>query len=352
MNNNYKNGEKMSTQKRVEWIDEFRGIAMLLVVVEHTGLRFWGRIILAFHMPCFFLLTGYLYTYKQQSRYSVREYLFNEIYRIGVPYIFYFLFKELINYIVIPMTNNISFNYLSVKGILRDMLYLNVYWFIPCLFISGLLFHIFSKTIFRKNNLFPKCLVIILCLVIVSISNGYQLPFGLGQCCMAIIFLTIGSCSKEVVEKINGMLLKNKIGFFFFFFLILCMCVIYNFYCGDNFMMYINSYGKIVPAVIGAIAGSYALLVGTFILQPLFNKCKIIKKIVIWFGTNSLLLYPAHMWGIDLSRLVRKYIIASEMNWIVTFIINTSFAMLVSIIIVFFSNKYIPILGGKKRRIR
>lgn len=329
-------------RNRVEWIDEFRGLAMVLVVLEHTGLRFFGRIILAFHMPCFFFLSGYLYTYTKQSKHTLREYLSNNIYRIGIPYILYVSIKGLIDYFWVPI-NRDCFSILQIA--------VDQYWFISCLFISGLVFHILYKTIFIKNEDLTKTLVIILCWFIVGICNGCQLPFGLGQCFMALIFLTIGSCSNKLIERIYNTPLKIKISLGVMFSTVLTICIIYNFYYGDNFFMYNNSYGKIIPAVIGAIAGTFVLLIGNFLLQPVFNKYEIVKKIVLWFGTNSLLLYPAHLWGIDMSRLVRKYVSILNLNWIITFVANTCFALLVSVIIVFLSNKYFPIMGGKKRRV-
>lgn len=52
-------------QKRVQWIDLSRGVAIIAMVVGHTlgpytG-QFFGSFIFAFHMPIFFILSGYLY---------------------------------------------------------------------------------------------------------------------------------------------------------------------------------------------------------------------------------------------------------------------------------------------------
>ncbi|WEE36950.1 acyltransferase family protein [Lactiplantibacillus paraplantarum] len=51
--------------KRIEWIDIAKGIAILAVVIGHTlgpyNGQFFGSLIFAFHMPIFFMLSGYLY---------------------------------------------------------------------------------------------------------------------------------------------------------------------------------------------------------------------------------------------------------------------------------------------------
>lgn len=46
--------------KRNEEIELIRGAAMILVFIHHAGFPL-GHYILGFHMPFFFLLSGYLY---------------------------------------------------------------------------------------------------------------------------------------------------------------------------------------------------------------------------------------------------------------------------------------------------
>lgn len=52
-------------RKRIEWIDIAKGTAILAVVIGHTlgpyNGQFFGSLIFAFHMPIFFMLSGYLY---------------------------------------------------------------------------------------------------------------------------------------------------------------------------------------------------------------------------------------------------------------------------------------------------
>lgn len=67
------------SNKRIEWIDSTRGIAILLVVVGHVvggytgnyGLPEYQRIIdivvdviYTFHMPLFFMISGYVFGLK------------------------------------------------------------------------------------------------------------------------------------------------------------------------------------------------------------------------------------------------------------------------------------------------
>lgn len=49
---------------RIDWIDVAKGIAILLVIIGHTLKTgtFWRHTIFSFHMPLFFILSGYTYT--------------------------------------------------------------------------------------------------------------------------------------------------------------------------------------------------------------------------------------------------------------------------------------------------
>lgn len=70
--------------KRLDWIDIAKGIAMILVIVGHTvpnpsPLR---HAIFSFHMPVFFILAGYTFRPKPW-----RELLSGSVSRLLVPYV-------------------------------------------------------------------------------------------------------------------------------------------------------------------------------------------------------------------------------------------------------------------------
>lgn len=52
----------LSEQARFPWIDFCRGIAIILMVAGYTGtLGLINKIIYAFHMPLFVMISGFLY---------------------------------------------------------------------------------------------------------------------------------------------------------------------------------------------------------------------------------------------------------------------------------------------------
>ena len=47
--------------RRVGWIDIARGICMLAIIAGHFGVNWIGNIVFLFHLPVFFILSGYLF---------------------------------------------------------------------------------------------------------------------------------------------------------------------------------------------------------------------------------------------------------------------------------------------------
>lgn len=71
--------------RRENWIDAAKGIAILIVVLNHSGLvipgvNFWGGM---FYVPAFFLLAGYTYAPKEESLWSFTK---RKAKRLLIPY--------------------------------------------------------------------------------------------------------------------------------------------------------------------------------------------------------------------------------------------------------------------------
>ena len=89
-----------SNAKRNEMIDFIRGGAILLVMIQHCGAPY-AEIILSFHMPFFFLLSGYLYNYREfEKRSDFANFFRNQFRRLIIPYLWFELFDLLVSCIM------------------------------------------------------------------------------------------------------------------------------------------------------------------------------------------------------------------------------------------------------------
>ena len=56
--------EKPAGGGRIEWIDLAKGLAMILIIAGHAGHDPVDRFLYTFHVPVFFLISGYFITEK------------------------------------------------------------------------------------------------------------------------------------------------------------------------------------------------------------------------------------------------------------------------------------------------
>lgn len=338
-------------RNRKNWIDIYRGSAMLLVILQHTGLAYAGRFIMGFHMPLFFVLSGYLHKLTNQKEKDNKTFLIHQVNRLLVPYVFYLVVYWLIVYCIIPCISGTFSSIGLLKKIAHDLLYLDKYWFIMSLFVVNIAFHYIHKVInaskYEITDKMIDIIVIVISIVIVCVTNGTNYPLLIGQNAMAFVFWGLGDLVSPIVDKYENykakaMLVTSAVGF-----VIMCIGVILNFkYCnGANFNMWCNEYGNIEYALIGAVGG---ILFWAGIVY--FLKDIAIGKIIMkWIGINSLVIYPLHLWGRDIGQLVIDMLCCDGLHWIALFAIKFFCAITVMVIGVSMVNRYCPLLAGRRK---
>ena len=157
----------MSTNyARYNWIDWSKSIAIFLVIWGHVPMAQSGTytFIYSFHMPLFFLISGYLYNPKK----TIKEELYKNLKTLMLPYFIYqlifypywFVRELLVPHQVINIDNSII--HPIIQSLLSDAIN-GPTWFIYCLF----LIKIYSYLIQRKQSLYwltasTSCLISIL----------------------------------------------------------------------------------------------------------------------------------------------------------------------------------------------
>lgn len=66
---------------RVEWVDIYKALGIILVVVGHTT-GILNTYIYQFHMAAFFLISGYTTNLEKDT---VGHYIYKKIYRLFIP---------------------------------------------------------------------------------------------------------------------------------------------------------------------------------------------------------------------------------------------------------------------------
>ncbi len=183
---------------KIQWVDTLKWFGMFTVILGHMSSPFSG-LIYSFHMPLFFMLSGFFLRFSQ----PVAETAKKDFRRLMIPYfIFSFLGLgfEVLKRIAL---NRPSLEILvELKGILWSMDYEGlqhhygfVLWFLPTLFFSrqliSLIYRLLSSKILRVGAV----------LLIFTFSFYISLPFGLDHAMNAVFWLWLGHQAFGIYEK-------------------------------------------------------------------------------------------------------------------------------------------------------
>lgn len=288
-------------RKRIEWVDVYKGILILLVVLAHSlqevylahGKDFtvdWFRnIIYSFHMPAFMAMSGYLV-------YNINGY--SNKFKVIVK-----RFKQLI----IPLLIwTIAFSFAKGTNYIGLILYPNNgYWFLWTLFFIIVIFNVvdwISERLHIRQEIAIVCTTLILMIVQTIIPNprflayeyiAYYFPFYMMGC---------------YANKYKELLPKNlvlTILLFLLWFVLACYWTPNNtppFLSGNSFIpskILQLSYRMFVPIV---------FCIAMYLLVPYLKKTSnVIWKILVEIGQISLGIYLVHM-------VLKRYIVQLLMH--------------------------------------
>lgn len=330
---------------RIELLDFLRGGAMLLVLLHHSGVPY-GKWILAFHMPLFFILSGYTDAAKTKcAEESFGKFVLKKAKRLLFPYFSFEIINLLLWYILCLFTGQ---NLQLVSPLVSIALCINTssyiglcgrLWFLPCMFISSIIFFLCKRFIKSKEGLFCAAG---LCLIVSYITTNvlpFRLPFTIDTAFMATFFLFVGYLGRKSLDYLldNGHILID---------IILCLLmflILYSTYRTDQakMWMFINVYGDYIYSVLGAVGGSFAFIIIAKYLYYVINKIPIINSFVLWYSYNSLASFPVHL-------QIKCILINLGISWVTIWWILFIVMLFGNIIIVNIITNYLPFLLGQR----
>lgn len=269
---------------------------MLLVLLQHANVP-GGGWILSFHMPLFFLLSGYLASFREQKA-TFWTYIKPKFFRLLLPY---FLFEgvNLLLWIVYQaqfgIRQNVADSLLSIF-LCTNRYYTGFYgrlWFWPCLFVCELYFYWIRKWTKENKGLLWVVAAVMLGLSWCTTRLEVRLPLATDAACMAEVFFIAGFAMKDGIcwlIKQRKWLLDLLIGCVLLY--LLRKSVLDG---GGYYLMFENCYGPLLWSVLGAFSGSGIFLIIAKWLYHLLNRIRIGKQLILWYGTNSLAVFPVHL---------------------------------------------------------
>ena len=183
-------------QESLQWIFIAKGIGIILVVIGYfypTGSpAYWkglNNIIYSFHMPLFFIISGYLYNH---TKYSYSTLIKNKIKRLLYPFItiaIVFLFIKYISGLFVNLGHPVGL--LSIYALFVDPVhsYMPLLWYLQALFIIFAIYPLIRNLV--KNNY-----LILLLFLFVNMIFGVNHPV-IGNAFANMPFFVAGMVLKE-----------------------------------------------------------------------------------------------------------------------------------------------------------
>ena len=339
-------------QKRIGWIDEFKGFVLLLVCLFHIELSFsnvnMGMLHLsALRMSAFFFISGMLFSTRRFS--DFKSYFIHKSRVLLIPYIllsllFLALDPVLYHFEWFPRAPRMTI--MNIKPEIAGV-WDYLYWNLAKIFIagkssigSGPLWFVF--TLYSVSLMFYGTMVItkrieswisslrsrmtVAGIAIASLIAGWflyknhiRLPFGIERDLTVLFFFTCGWICREPIKNLSGFLHNNNqgtalrrcSGTLLTAGIALISFVLYAFVENPdpNFSIMNNDLGKSLGIFLASSFFGIAGLIATFILAdklPNIVPIRIANGILRNISRNALVILAVHWWILLMLRIIFK----------------------------------------------
>lgn len=290
--------------QRHDYIDIAKGIGILLVVWAHILLSGAShKVIYAFHMPLFFLISGMLF--RREKYPGILCFIKKRAKRLLIPFAIYSVVTWLIwaAFRFIRHDAVVSFwdpllQTIIAKGSGAYMVHNSALWFIPCLFATEIIFFTFSKC-----NTFVRFTISLICASL-SFILGYifgndwwfLLPWNIDAALIGLIFYCVGNIANQ--KKLGNHIVeytRKKLGPSIVLFFMIAIILYWSAMAYGECSMGSSSYqcnGLIF--IMRALIGCAACLLLSILLSHIRNNF-FIRKYLIHEGMSSLDIMSIHI---------------------------------------------------------
>lgn len=313
-------------RSRIKFIDVFKGLGILSVIIGHIGLGGENCVIYrgAFQMPMFFFISGFLF----KESYAFFDFIKRKANALIKPYFIYGIINLIFCLIVLSNFHIDKYLYRFLWINNEPPIYITgAIWFLTCLFFVNIFYFVFNK--YLKKYWLEG---IILLLIVVESFIKIKLPYSIDTAIYMLPIFYVGVKFKELQKKCDD----KKMLFMALILLIVCSFTI--FYNG-RVNPRTNTYANIFLFYFNALGISFAL----------FYFSKIISNIK-WAGVNLISFIGTH--SLEFMCIHQMVLKTLQMNnienqWLLLFLLL--FIMIVSLCIYDYSKvSFSKVIGRLK----
>lgn len=283
--------------KRLDYFDMAKGIAILCVILGHLGVRDIDRVVVVFHMPLFFFVSGY---FLSRKKYDYLSFVKKKVRSLLKPYYFTGMIICLFSiplafYTGRPVLDTLwgwiggtlyGAGVIGIHHLFHWMpIFIGALWFLWAIFWGVLVVR-------RVIDVVPEQYQFIAILLITWV--GYQtaqtiwLPLDIQAGFFATLFIYLGYWSKErqlFEQRISWEIIALCLG-------IVVWCIKYF----KGLAMVVNVCGNGIMDIIGALAAIYLIILACKRLEH----TPMISSTLVWYGKNSIIVLAFHIIELDL----------------------------------------------------
>jgi fucose 4-O-acetylase-like acetyltransferase len=291
----------MMTEGREHTFDIMKGVGIILMIIGHCAIPWLlGNFIFSFHMPLFFIISGFFFKPK-----PVVQQLKIDFKRLVIPYLFICLLLIIYGFIkdLVKNTEFINTQYFAIaslwgsgtrasNALWADIPNIWVVWFLLALLWCRVLFSYF----YNKNSIY----IVLSSIMATLICQFVFLPFSLLPGLSALLFYYLGHLANKwrIFEKKIPIFIQYIMGIIWIY------CILYS-----RLDVACCHYDCYPIDILGALSGCYFIYV---ICKYINDKDLIIKNILLLFGKLSLIVLCFH--NIDLFVIPWKTMISELFN--------------------------------------
>ncbi|MGG3307313.1 acyltransferase family protein [Paenibacillus lautus] len=326
------------SDKRIDWIDVLKGLAIILVVLGHSPALHVRTYIFSFHMPLFFFISGYLFSIIKYD--NMFQFIKRKSLTILVPYVAFALIS-IVSLSVLHDANltikEYAFDFINST---RNQIPFNeALWFLTALFVIEVVYYLGLRFIKNKYILLFICIAI--SFTVYFFKNGMaeppSLPWSLDQAFYYLIFFSIGNTFRDfrIDKSVLNFIISIGIALNILF-------LIKPQFIGSAINLIPNSIYSFFASTLVAIIGIVAFIG----ISKVFADSKKLQLI----GENSLIIFALHL---PLAFvIVDKLVIMLNLNLQPNNFGGIMYSLLTLVIlspVVYVINRYTPFIVGRKQ---
>lgn len=329
------------SKQRIPYIDVFRGICMLLVILGHsigTPENIINRFILSFHMPIFFFISGYCF-HPKTNHLPIWKTIKRKMKSLGYSYLVWSVVGVTFYWLIaskVGVDKNVSLVQSCLGVIWNDnvngILITDGFWFVYDLLWINFIYIIIGNKLVKKSTGGGIILFLFLCLS--CINYEFYMKDLLEQISCGFLFFFLGDIFSRNIEKLI-FILKNKfISFLIIGGMVLFIYIISQF--NEPILMVVNQYGNPFFFLLSSFLGCIAIFYISYFIYS--------EKFLEYVGVNSILFLFFHFIILNTSHVIFNKLIKSDFNnyEYPYFIIHFIIAVVVSCAISWTINNYFP----------